>query len=163
MVCIFFIFSNIQIQYFIIDISFGQMEGSHWYCFPLTMVIKLQERNTRRTCSFDPYSCSQVCCTSPLSHWCFGKKLNFVTMYSVVFFPRKWPHLYFSWYILALLKISNFLPLNSKFLFSVKNAKAPTLQTIKNRGRGRSSVWRRRKRSKKKGRRRKMKWKRSSK
>lgn len=42
-------------------------------------------------------------------------------------------------------------------LFSVKNAKAPTLQTIKNRRRGRSIGWRRRKRSKKKGRRKKMK------
>lgn len=42
-------------------------------------------------------------------------------------------------------------------LFSVKIAKARTLQTTKNRRKGRSSVWRKRKRSKKKGKRRKMK------
>lgn len=106
----------------------------------------MQEQCSRRICSPSAYPRPRVFHTPPLFH----------SVCQNVF--------YFFLFLKSHKLLSCRFPVVTVFFFVfllVKTGKVPTLQNIRSRRKGRSSVWRGRKKSKKKGKGRTMKWERS--
>lgn len=104
----------------------------------------MQEQCSRRICSPSAYPRPRVFHTSPLFHSvCQNVFCFFLFLKSHKLLSCRFP-------VVTVL-----------FFLLVKTGKVPTLQNIRSRKKGRSSVWRGRKKSKKKGKGRTMKWERS--